>query len=146
MSTKVYDANEVSVMFAGRPIAFGEGSGLADGEFLKVEFTSDAFTSIAGSDGEVTRSKTNDMRAKVTISLGQMSDGNQVLSAIHNLDLLGPNGAGIGALLINDRNGNTILSADAAWIMKFPNVTRDRQSTKNEWVLEASKLKAFIGS
>ena len=88
--TKVYDADQVKLTVAG----FAIESGFADGEFLRVEQEADDFTDVAGTDGEVTRSKTNDRRATITVLLMQTSSGNQALSALSNVDREAPNGAG----------------------------------------------------
>ena len=105
-ATKVYDADQVKLTIGG----FAIESGFADGEFLRVEQESEDFTDIAGTDGEVTRSKTNDRRATITVLLMQTSSGNQQLSALSNIDREGPNGVGITPLLIKDNNGDTLFT------------------------------------
>lgn len=133
---KVYDADQVSISIAGIPIL----SGFADGEFLKIEQEADDFTDKVGTDGEVTRSKTNDRRATVTILLMQSSAGNAALSALSNVDRLAPNGAGVGSLLVRDRLGTAVYSAAQAWISKPPDVSFDREATSREWTLRVADL------
>lgn len=138
---KIYDADQVSFVFAG----IGIDSGWADGEFCRVEQTTPNFTSKAGTDGEVTRSKTNDRRAKITLILMQSSDGNAVLSAIANIDKAGPNGAGVGPILIRDRQGTSIYTAAKAWIAEEPKVSFSREAEAREWTLECADLKRLDG-
>lgn len=135
-ATKVYDADAVEIIVAGFPI----DSGFADGEFLRIEQESDDFTDVAGTDGEVARSKTNDRRATATIILMQTSAGNQVLSALSNLDRLTPNGAGIAPFLVRDGNGDTLYEAASAWVMRPPNVSFDRAATNREWQIRLGDL------
>lgn len=141
MTTRIYDPNEISVSLAGVPL-----SGFADGEFISIAMESDAFSDVVGTDGEVSRSKSNDRRATITISLMQTSPSNDRLSALHNLDLAANNGAGVGAFLVRDRNGTSVFEADECWIMKAPDVSFDRTATSREWTLRAASLNRFDGS
>ena len=75
---RVVDPAKMSISFAGRPI-----TGWADGDYLDIDNDTDAFTDAVGTDGDVTRVRTNDDRATVTITLMQSSPVNDVLSAIH---------------------------------------------------------------
>jgi len=143
---KIYDSNSVVLSFASRKL----DSGLADGEFVRIEFDSDAFSDLVGTDGEVTRSKSNNGMATVTVRLMQTSDGNQVLAALHELDRLAANGAGVASFLLRDLNGTTVYSTVEAWIAKEPDVSFDREATPREWKLRANfgrpKGISFAGS
>jgi hypothetical protein len=141
MGFKVYDANEVTLNFAGLDI----DSGYADGEFCRVEQESDDFTDKVGTDGEVTRSKTNDRRTTVTILLMQSSDGNAKLSTLNNLDRLAGNGAGVAPILIRDRQGTSVFAGAEAWISKPPNISYDREPTAREWTLRVANPERFDG-
>lgn len=133
---KVYDADQVSISVAGVPVE----KGYADGEFLRVEQEADDFLDVVGTDGEVTRSKSNDRRATVTILLHQSAEANDLLSALSNLDRNTPNGAGVGPLLVRDRGGRAIYTAEKCWISRPPDVSFDRQATSREWTLRAADL------
>jgi hypothetical protein len=141
MSLKVYDADQVSISLAGIPIS----SGFADGEFLRIEQEGDDFVDVVGTDGEVSRSKTRDRRATITVLLMQTSDSNALLSALNNLDILAPNGAGVGTLLVRDRQGTSIYRADECWIQKSPDVSFDREATSREWTLRCANLQRLDG-
>jgi len=132
---KVYDPDQINISLNGIPI-----SGYADGEFVRIEKESDGFADVVGTDGEVSRSKTNDDRATVSIILMQTSDSNILLSALHTLDRNVPGGAGVGALLIRDAQGTSIFAASECWISKAPDVTFDREPTSREWTLRCAKL------
>jgi hypothetical protein len=138
---KVFDADQVTLVLAGLLI----DSGFDDGEFLRIEFETDAFIDKVGTDGEVTRSKTNDKRATATVLLAQSSSGNALLSALLELDQNAPNGAGVGAFLVKDVQGTSLYKATASWIMKHPDVSFDREATVREWPIRIADLKAFTG-
>jgi len=136
MTTRTYDADQVSVLVGAILI----DAGFADGEFVRIEQEADDFTDSVGTDGEVTRSKTKDGRATVTILLGQSSQSNQALSALSNLDRAAPNGAGIVPLMIRDRGGQSLYTATECWISKPPDVSFDREPTTREWTLRVADL------
>jgi len=141
MGFKVYDADQVSITVAGIPIT----GGYADGEFCRIEFETDAFSDVAGTDGEVTRSKSNDRRATCTLSLMQTADVNALLSALAATDRNTPNGAGVGSFLVRDRQGTSIYTAEACWIAKTPDAMFDREATSREWKIRIAKLEDFTG-
>ncbi len=142
MTTKIFDAKEVTLIVCGIPL----DSGFADGEFLKIEQNSEDFTMVVGTDGEVTRSKTNDRTAKVTVRLMQTSDGNAALSALNVKDLAQNNGAGIGAFLVKDRTSGTIkYTASSCWISKPPSVSFDKVATVREWEITVADLSRVDG-
>ncbi len=141
MGAKIYDADQVSLSFMGVPI----DSGYADGEFVTVEQSEQDFTAKIGTDGEVTRSKTNNRHAVIKVKLMQSSSGNAALSAINNLDVATPGGAGVGPMLIRDRKGTSLYTASKCWIAKPPDVSFDREATSREWQLECANLVRFDG-
>lgn len=136
MSLKIYDSKEVTVVVAGIPI----NSGYADGEFIKIEQSDQDFNVVVGTDGEVTRSKTNNRHAKISIILMQSSDGNNLLTALNTLDVNATNGAGVGPLLIKDMQGTSLYTAAKCWIAKPPDVSFDREAKPREWLIECDYL------
>jgi len=138
---KVYDANEVTIIVAGIPI----DSGYDDGEFCRIEPESPDFVDKVGTDGEVTRSKTNDRRATCSVILMQSSTGNALLSALNNIDRLNGNGAGVGPFLVRDKQGTSLYAAAECWISQPPNVSFDREPTAREWTIRIANLERFDG-
>jgi len=137
---KIYDANEVSLIFGGIII----DSGFADGEFCRIEQEADDFTDLAGTDGEVTRSKTNDRRVTITLTLMQTSEGNSKLSALNLLDRRMSGGAGVVPFLVKDRSG-TALHAGSCWVAKPPATVYGREATAREWKLRGILDERFDG-
>lgn len=142
MSTELYDPNLFTIVIAGVPIP---AKGYADGEFIRVERDSDAFTDVAGTDGSVTRARQHDRRATVTFSTMQKAAINAVLSTLHASDLNSDNGAGIGPFLLKDRNGLTVHAAESCWIAKMPDAGLDKNPTARAWKIRIAELESFEG-
>ena len=138
---KVYDADQISMVVIGIPIV----GGYADDEFCTIEQNEADFVTKVGTDGEVTRSKTNNRSATVKIKLMQSSDSNAALSTISNLDRSVPNGGGVGPLLIRDRQGTTLYTAAKCWIEKAPDATFARAAGPREWTIGVANLVRFDG-
>lgn len=138
---KIYDSNQVSIVFAG----FAVDGGFAEDEFCRVTPVTDAFTDIAGTDGEVTRSGTNDFRAEIKIILMQTSDNNDKLSALHTTDRKAPNGAGVAPIMIRDKSGRALFFGAEAWVSKGPERVFKKGAEGREWTLRCARLEAFDG-
>ena len=137
---RVYDPDQILASVVGIPLG-----GFADGEFIRVERDNPAFDDVAGTDGEVTRSKTNDGRATVTVRLMQSSPVNDLLSALHIADKAAPGGVGVGPFLMSDLQGTTLVAGDKAWISKSPDISQDRTATEREWLIRIAQLTDFQG-
>jgi hypothetical protein len=135
---RLYDPDQVLCTVAGIPL-----SGWADDDFVQIEYESDAFTDKAGVDGEVSRSKTNDFRATVTIRLMQTSPSNALLSVLHNSDKNTPGGVGVGPFYLQDfSDGITgaLYLAEKCWIAKAPDSSWAREAGVREWKIRCAKL------
>ena len=135
---KEYNAADVSIIVAGVPV-----SGFGDGDFITVERDEDAFTKQVGTDGEVTRSKSNNKTGTATLTLMQTSAANALLSALAALDEL--SGDGVGPFQLKDNSGNTIHAAQNSWVRKMPSSTWAREAGPREWVIDLDKLNAYEG-
>lgn len=137
----VYDPNEVTIVVCGIPI---EG-GFADGTFVEIAQDSDDFADVAGTDGDVSRSKTNDKRATITITLMSTALGNALLSALNAIDRRAGNGAGVGPCLIKDNQGTSLYAGEKSWIAKPPDVTFDKTATPRAWKIRVASLERLDG-
>lgn len=140
MGAKTYDPDNVVITFANQPI-----KGFADGSFLVIEPTKEAFTVVEGADGEVVRTKTSSKIDSIRIVLMSTSDSNDVLSAIHELDKQAPNGAGIAPFGVADLSGRFLYAAPEAWIEKAPTADFGREAGPREWVLKGVDAQRFDG-
>ena len=141
MGFKVYDADQVSIVMMGVPLS----SGYADGVFLEIEQEEDDFSHKVGTDGETTRSKTNNHNADIKIHLMQTSDGNALLSAVNNVDKAAPNGAGVGPMLIRDRQGTSLYTAAHSYVRKAPDAAFAREASDRVWLCHCTDLVRLDG-
>jgi hypothetical protein len=139
-TTKVYRADQVTVSLAGIPIR-----GYGDGEFVRIEMEADDYGDVVGTDGEVTRFKTQDPRATITLILMASSDANDQLSDLADADANSPSGAGIGVFQCRDNNGRSLHRAGACWIARRPNAAFGREVGTREWKLRAVMDKHYAG-
>ena len=135
--TNVYNSDEITIVMG--PVLINEG--FADGEFLRIEATSENAQSVVGTNGEVAVSRTNDRRAIATIILLQTAAANLGLSVLANLFKLSPNSAGaIVPFLARDQNGLSNYASQNAWVMKEPDAGFDRTAQSREWQIELANL------
>lgn len=137
---KHYDPDMVDVLFTGIPL-----SGFGEDTFVSVELDEDDFIEVKGVDGDVSRSKVMARMGTITITIMSTSQSNAYLSGIRKGDLEAPGGAGVGAFMIRDRNGTTLVMAGKAWIAKPPPVVFGKQAVPLEWKLRAYNPEIFIG-
>ena len=136
-NTKVYNPDEITIIVG--PVLVQ--SGFADGEFLRVEQETEDTADVAGTDGEVAVSRSNDRRALITILLMQTADANQGLSALSNIVRAAPGLAGgIVPLLIKDRNGASLYTAENCWVQRPPDASFDRTAQSREWQIRVANL------
>lgn len=135
-----YDPAQLTMVFAGIPI-----DGFADGTFVNCERNEDAWTLQVGSDGEACRSKSNNKSGRITFTLGQWSNSNDLLSALANTDENTPNGDGIGPLLVKDLSGRSLFTAEKGWIVKQAAAGWSREAESREWIVETNELNVFVG-
>lgn len=133
-----YDPKKVLVIIGGAIM-----SGFSDGGLVTVARNEDAWTLQVGTDGEGTRSKTNNKSGRITVPLMQSSPSNDVLSALAIADEL--SNGGVVPILIKDSNGTTVCGAKAAWIVKIPDAEYGREAGPREWILESHEIDIFLG-
>lgn len=136
--TRTYDPAGIIFTFGGILI-----SGYAPDTFITATRNSDAFTLQVGAGGQTCRSRSQDKSGTITVSLMQSSPTNDVLSALADIDE--KTGSGLGAVLIKDVNGTTVISAENAWIKKKPEAPFAKEASIREWVIETGELDHFIG-
>lgn len=135
MPLKNYNSKDVSMIFAGIPI-----TGLAEDTFLSVDRNEDSYALTVGADGEGARSKSNNKSGRVTFTVMQTADCNDLLSALVAADEASSNGVGIGPLLIKDLSGRSLHTAEKAWIIKPATAGYARGIETREWVVETDVL------
>lgn len=137
---KTYDPGQHDVIFAGRLLeGFGEDT------FIAIAVEAPGFSDRVGVDGEVTRAKSYDRRATISVTLMQTSQSNDVLSAIYEADRAAPNGAGVGGVRVVDRSGTTVFEASKAWIQREPDAELGREAGERVWEIRCADYRGNHG-
>jgi hypothetical protein len=144
---KEYDADQIKIVFAGYPISRGAGqTGYGDGEFLTATQSDDSFLDYQGTDGLVTRAKSNARLIDYVLTLVQTSPANDFLSQLLASDENQPGGAGIASFLVQDNQGTTKLLSTFAWVKKPADITYDRAVQVRKWPIRGVKSVWNVGS
>ena len=138
MPVKTYDPKGVVATVGGIPI-----SGYADGTFINISRQNDAYSSVAGADGEVSRAKSNDKRGELVLTLLQTSLSNDVLSGIAQLDER--SNSGVVPIMVKDISGLTTFFSGSGWIRKVPDSEFGKEISNREWAFELAEMEVFVG-
>jgi hypothetical protein len=135
---KSYDSKSVMVLFANTPI-----SGFAEGSRVTCTPNAKRWTKKVGSDGEVTRSKSNNKAYTFKLTLARHSLSNTFLSSLVNADDLTPGGV-THPILIEDLVSGTTYAAKNAFVSGFPEDAHETEGTDLEWEIEAGETLVMI--
>lgn len=100
---KTYDLTRLTLIIGGRDIA-----GYGEGGAVSVEPMSPIGETSVGTDGQVTLSRTNDFRAKVTVTVRQNSKAHKDLHALQILQEAQPAPLDVDFLLIDAATGERV--------------------------------------
>ena len=129
-----YNMNEIEFLVAGVPI-----SGGGENDFLSVGRDEDSFTKMTGADGEVVRSKTNNLGGRITVTLRVTSPANGILQGMALTDEV----TGAVVVPVNVRvpaNGLEIF-AEEAWLLRMPNIPLGKTVGEVQWVFDCAALR-----
>ncbi len=118
------------------------GYQLTGWQSINISRTVKGFTVIRGIRGKNTRVPNVDTSATITISLLQTSQGNDVLSYIHELDL--EEGTARIALMLKDNSGRSVFSSNEAYITGYPVATFSGQFEYRNWELFAQSTNTYV--
>lgn len=136
--TRQHDPAEVIFNVGGRDI-----SGYALGTFIEVDRNKDAFTTVVGSDGEVTRVKSQDRSGTFKCMLQQASPSNDYFSSLATSDE--QSSKGVVPILLKDMNGNTIAQCKQGWVKKKAKTDFADTAENREWIFETGSLQYDVG-
>lgn len=137
--SRTYSPKNVSVSFNGYEL-----QGFAEDEFITATHTNDQASMVVGNDGTVSRAINPDQSGTITLTLKQTSPSNDILSGLAVKDRL--QGGVVGALLIRDNFGTTLVAGKDAWIKKTSDVTFGREVGNRVWAFDVGTLLIFAGS
>lgn len=139
---KTYDFKNWAVDIANRPIV-----GYAEEDGFTIEWTGDWFQPLQGLDGEISRKFVNNLMARVTLSLDQMSDTNGQLTQLLMYDFDGGSRVNTTCFSVSivstSPNGGTYRSNDC-WIEKPPSITGNKTSGVIQWPLCCPEMPPLI--
>jgi len=113
---KIYDSNAVDVIICDIPVVEGR---VKEG-FCKISADAEMWGTVQDCNGVVTRFRTNNRLYTVEVSIHQSSVHNAQFSALFAADYLATDGSGVGAALIKDNNGASLVTFTEIWIKKSP--------------------------
>lgn len=110
-------------------------------ETITISRSVKGFNTIRGIRGKNTRVRNTDTSATITLSLLQSSQGNDVLSSIHEQDLAF--GTGRIVLMLKDNSGRSVFSSNEAFITGFPSSTFSGQFEYRSWEIFAQSTSTY---
>ena len=138
LTVKTYDPKMVVITFGVIPI-----SGYAEGTFVSVNRSGDAFVKSKGAGGDVERINKNQGDFEVTVTLQQTATVNAELSAALAADQV--TNAGVLPLTIEDKLGQTLFEAPQAWIRKDPDWEDGDDLNSREWTFDTGIAVNLVG-
>ena len=133
-----YDPGRIVMVWNGITI-----QGIGPDTFVKAARNEDNFTEDVGAGGDVVHTRNHNRTGKVTFTLQDASPSNDQLSAAAIADEL--TGLAVGALLIKDLNGTTVVQCANARIQKYADLEYAAKSGTNDWILMCAELEMFLG-
>lgn len=128
----------------GLVAGLGRVTGFATGTMIEGEWDEDAFTKETGADGQVVRILNANEGGKIRFFLQRQNPLNAALTLLGNLDR--ESGLGVCTITLTGVNDTEILSAGEAWLLKFPNTSRESGAGgAREYVFDVAKLKLTGG-
>lgn len=138
IGVKTFDPKMVVITWGVIPI-----SGYAEGTFVHVNRSGDAFTKNKGAGGDVERINKNRGDFEVSVTLMQTASTNEELSAALAADQV--TNAGVFPLTIKDLLGNTLFFAPQAWIRKDPEWEDGDELNSREWIFDTGVGANLVG-
>ena len=118
-------------------------SGFADGTFVNIVKTSDAFTMSTGADGNTNRVHSADSSGTITLTLQQTSASNDYLSELALIDETTQQA--VFMIQVKDALGTGLWSANQAWIRKYADSEFSNDMGTREWNIDCASLISFVG-
>lgn len=138
LAVKTFDPKMVVITFGVIPI-----SGYAEGTFVSVNRSGDAFAKSKGAGGDVERINRNQGDFEVTVTLQQTASTNAELSAALAADQV--TNAGVFPLTIKDLLGKTLFFAPQAWIRKDPEWEDGDDLNSRAWTFDTGIGANLVG-
>jgi hypothetical protein len=139
MAVRTYDPKRIIITIGSHVV-----SGYAEDTFISIEETGDGVSAMAGADGEVGRSVSNNPLHDITLTVMATSPTNDYLSRLRQRDRAS-GGAGVVPFTLRDLNGTTLFVASQAWVVKMPTQEYGATLGEREWALQGVVTTNFAG-
>lgn len=137
-NVRTFDPSKVRVLFGALVM-----TGFADGTFVKITRSGDAFGKKKGADGTVDRINLSAYDFEVDFTLKGTSPLNALLSAALALDQA--TNKAVAPLTIQDMSGNSIFEGPQSWIKKDPDQDYADSLTNRTWKFDTGPGANLIG-
>jgi hypothetical protein len=139
MKVKTYNPKKIVASLGNHSV-----TGPAEGSWITLEQGGDGVTKVVGAYGEVQRSISPDETYNIKLTLLWGSPTNEWLRRKLKQDRADSNA--IFPVLIKDLVGNTVFSAEEAWVAKDATINYDLTAQALEWTLETGQAETTGGS
>lgn len=141
-------ADGATIDIQGLSLVFGPHKlqGRANGQWLTIVPTREAFSMNVGIDGEGFYIKNADFSATITATLQQSSDSNDILSGFHLADRVTPGGLLLPLVFTDlETKGRTVAMAARARITKQADGTWSDGGETRTWTFITTRLEFQVG-
>jgi Protein of unknown function (DUF3277) len=139
--TRKYAPDDVAIVVGTQPV-----TGVKSGTFVEVDRAVDTAELDVGSDGEVTLIISPNQSGTMKITVQQSSPINDYLTTLFQALQAKQLSNAVVAFTLNDKNGNTICSAQQSVVKKPAKVTFADKTEGWEWTLLTGYLSIAPGS
>jgi hypothetical protein len=116
---------------------------VSTGDFAVIETDSDAWTREVDLAGNATRVRNYNGGGRIRVTLSASSPTNTKLSAAAAADAISENV--VGALVLRDLNGNTIVECDGAFLVDIPDFSFGSERGSRTWTWECAAIRPVLG-
>ena len=113
------------------------------GDFVAIETDTDAWSREADLSGNATRVRNNNGGGRIRVTLSASSPTNTKLSAMAAADAISENV--VGALVLRDLNGNTVVECDGAFLVDIPDFSFGSERGSRTWTWECAAIRVVLG-
>lgn len=116
---------------------------ISPGDFVVVETDTDAWSREVDLAGNATRVRNNNQGGRVRVTLSASSPTNTKLTKAAAADAISENV--VGALVLRDLNGNTVVECDGAFLVDSPDPSFGSERGSRTWTWECAAIRKVIG-
>ena len=113
------------------------------GDFVAIETDADAWTRETDLAGNATRVRNNNQGGRIRVTLSASSPTNTRLTAAAAADAISE--SVVGALVLRDLNGNTVVECDGAFLVDTPDFSFGVDRGSRTWVWECAAIRTVLG-